>query len=68
MSRRLQDLPLLLLAALLVLPVGAVLGSWLQWDAQSAQILSSVNVLHFAQRWMVFSARSSATDKRCAPT
>lgn len=37
--RRLQDLPLLLLAALLVLPVLAVLGSWLQWDAHSAQIL-----------------------------
>lgn len=39
MLRRLQDLPLLLLAALLVLPVGAVLGSWFQWDAQSSQIL-----------------------------
>jgi iron(III) transport system permease protein len=39
MRRRLQDLPLLLLAALLVLPVAAVLGSWLQWDAQSSQIL-----------------------------
>jgi iron(III) transport system permease protein len=36
---RLQDLPLLLLAGLLVLPVLAVLASWLQWDAQSGQIL-----------------------------
>ncbi len=39
MPRRLHDLPLLLLAALLLLPVAAVLGSWLQWNAQSAQIL-----------------------------
>ncbi|MBG9389496.1 ABC transporter permease [Caenimonas aquaedulcis] len=37
--RRLQDLALLLLASLLVLPVAAVLVSWLQWDAASAQIL-----------------------------
>jgi iron(III) transport system permease protein len=37
--RRLPDLPLLLLAALLVLPVAAVLASWLQWDAASGQIL-----------------------------
>jgi iron(III) transport system permease protein len=37
--RPLTDLPLVLLAALLVLPVLAVLGSWLQWDAASAQIL-----------------------------
>ncbi|HYF19865.1 MAG TPA: iron ABC transporter permease [Ramlibacter sp.] len=37
--RRLQDLLLLLLALLIVLPVGAVLGSWLQWNAGSAQIL-----------------------------
>ena len=37
--RRLQDVPLLLLAILLVLPVAAVLGSWLQWDVQNAQIL-----------------------------
>ncbi|MBA2674913.1 MAG: iron ABC transporter permease, partial [Ramlibacter sp.] len=39
MPRRLHDLPLLLLGALLLLPVAAVLGSWLQWNAQSAQIL-----------------------------
>ena len=37
--RRLQDVPLLLLAILLVLPVAAVLASWLQWDAGNAQIL-----------------------------
>ncbi len=37
--RRLQDLFLLLLASLLVLPVLAVLASWLQWDGHSAQIL-----------------------------
>lgn len=36
---RLHDLLLLALAALIVLPVGAVLASWLQWDAQSAGIL-----------------------------
>jgi iron(III) transport system permease protein len=40
--RRLQDLPLLAMAALLVLPVVAVLASWLQWDAQSAQILGEM--------------------------
>lgn len=38
-ARRLQDLFLLLLASLLVLPVLAVLASWLQWDGHSAQIL-----------------------------
>lgn len=37
--RRLLDLSLLLVAALLALPVLAVLGSWLQWDAASAEIL-----------------------------
>ncbi|MBC5763165.1 ABC transporter permease [Ramlibacter albus] len=37
--RPLTDLPLLLLAAVLVLPVLAVLGSWLQWNEASAQIL-----------------------------
>ncbi|MBI5278489.1 MAG: iron ABC transporter permease [Burkholderiales bacterium] len=37
--RRLQDLPLLLLALLLALPVLAILASWLQWNAESAQIL-----------------------------
>src|SRR5687768_1627336 len=36
---RLQDFLLLGLAALIVLPVAAVVGSWLQWDAQSAAIL-----------------------------
>src|SRR6187549_2250563 len=33
-ARRLQDLFLLLVAALLVLPVLAILGSWLQWDGR----------------------------------
>jgi iron(III) transport system permease protein len=37
--RRLQDVLLLVLALLIVLPVGAVLASWLQWDAASGQIL-----------------------------
>ena len=37
--RRFQDFLLLLLALALVLPIAAVLGSWLQWDLQSAQIL-----------------------------
>lgn len=37
--RRLRDLPLLLLAGLLVLPVLAVFASWLSWDAASGQIL-----------------------------
>ncbi len=36
---RLQDFLLLGLAALIVLPVAAVVGSWFQWDAQSAGIL-----------------------------
>jgi len=36
---RLHDLLLLVLAALLVLPVVAVIASWLQWDRQSAGIL-----------------------------
>ncbi len=38
-ARRLQDLLLVLLAAILVLPVLAVLASWTQWDARSGQIL-----------------------------
>ena len=37
--QRLRDLPLLVLALLLLLPVGGVLAAWLQWDAQSADIL-----------------------------
>jgi iron(III) transport system permease protein len=37
--RRLRDLPLLLLAGVLLLPVLAVLGSWLSWNAASSQIL-----------------------------
>lgn len=37
--RRLRDLPLLLLAGLLALPVLAVLGSWLSWDEATGQIL-----------------------------
>ena len=37
--RRLQDFLLLLVALVLVLPVLAVLGSWLDWDAVSGQIL-----------------------------
>jgi len=37
--RRLQQSALLLFAALLCLPVIAVLASWLQWDAVTAQIL-----------------------------
>lgn len=37
--RRLRDLPLLLVAAVLVLPVLAVLASWLSWNAASGQIL-----------------------------
>ena len=37
--RRLRDLPLLLLAGLLLLPILAVLGSWFSWDAASGQIL-----------------------------
>src|SRR5687768_18028074 len=37
--RRLRDLPLLLLAAVLLLPVLAILGSWFSWNAASGQIL-----------------------------
>lgn len=37
--RRWKDLPLLLVAGLLLLPVGAVLGSWLAWNGTSGQIL-----------------------------
>jgi iron(III) transport system permease protein len=37
--RRLQDFLLLLVALVLVLPVLAVLGSWIQWDEASGQIL-----------------------------
>jgi len=40
--RRLKDLPLLLLAALLLLPVLAVLGSWLSWNTASGQILGEM--------------------------
>ena len=38
-TRRLQDLLLLLLGSVLILPVLALLGSWLQWNGQSAQVL-----------------------------
>jgi len=41
-ARRLQDLFLLLLASLLVLPVIAVLVSWLQWGGHSGQILTEM--------------------------
>ncbi len=41
-SRRLQDLLFLLLASVLVLPVLAVLASWLQWDATTAQVLGEM--------------------------
>lgn len=37
--RRLRDLPLLLVAGVLLLPVLAVLGSWFSWNAASSQIL-----------------------------
>jgi iron(III) transport system permease protein len=37
--RRLRDLPLLLLAGVLLLPVLAVFGSWFSWNAASGQIL-----------------------------
>src|SRR4051812_12823219 len=37
--RRLQDALLLALALVIVLPVGAVLAAWLQWDERSAGIL-----------------------------
>lgn len=40
--RRLQSLLLALLAGMLTLPVLAVLASWLQWDAASAQILGEM--------------------------
>ena len=40
--RRLHDLFLLLLAFLLILPVLALLASWLQWDEHSAQILGEM--------------------------
>ncbi|MBC5785204.1 iron ABC transporter permease [Ramlibacter sp. USB13] len=40
--RRLKDLPLLLVAGLLLLPVLAVLGSWFSWDAASGQILGEM--------------------------
>lgn len=40
--RRLQDLLLLTLGLLLLVPVGGVLVSWLQWDAQSASILAAM--------------------------
>jgi iron(III) transport system permease protein len=39
---RLASLPLLLLALVLVLPVGGVLAAWAQWDSQSAQILGEM--------------------------
>jgi len=42
LARRLKDLPLLLIAGLLLLPVLAVLGSWLSWNAASGQILSAM--------------------------
>ena len=37
--RPLRDLPLLLVAGLLLAPVLAVLGSWFSWNPASAQIL-----------------------------
>ncbi|MHB1123043.1 MAG: ABC transporter permease [Ramlibacter sp.] len=40
--RRLQDSLLLLVAGLLVLPVLAIVGSWLQWDRVSAQVLGEM--------------------------
>jgi len=40
--RRLQQSLLLLLGLLLCLPVLAVLGSWLQWDATTSQILAEM--------------------------
>jgi iron(III) transport system permease protein len=36
---RLRDLPLLLVAGLLLAPVLAVLGSWFAWNEASGQIL-----------------------------
>jgi iron(III) transport system permease protein len=41
-ARRLQDLLLLLVASLLVLPVLTLLGSWFQWSGQSAQVLGEM--------------------------
>jgi len=41
--RRLQDTLLLLVAGLLVLPVLAIAGSWLQWDRISAQVLGEMS-------------------------
>jgi iron(III) transport system permease protein len=40
--RRLHDLLLLTLGLLLLVPVGGVLASWWQWDAQSASILAGL--------------------------
>lgn len=40
--RPLKDLPLLLLAGLLMLPILAVLGSWFAWNAASGQILGEM--------------------------
>ena len=40
--RRLKDLPLLLVAGLLLLPVLAVLGSWFSWNGASGQILGEM--------------------------
>lgn len=37
--RRLKDVPLLLVAGLLLLPILALLASWLDWNAASGQIL-----------------------------
>ena len=37
--RRLHDLLILTLGLLLLVPVGGVLASWLQWDSQSASVL-----------------------------
>ncbi|MGE0498867.1 MAG: ABC transporter permease [Ramlibacter sp.] len=42
-ANRLQSLLLLALAAVLTLPVLAVFASWLQWDAQSVQILREMS-------------------------
>jgi iron(III) transport system permease protein len=41
-ARRLQDLFLLLLAFLLILPVLALLASWLQWGGHGAQVLGEM--------------------------
>ncbi|MEY2617110.1 MAG: hypothetical protein RL522_112 [Pseudomonadota bacterium] len=42
LMRRLHDLLLLTLGLLLLVPVGGVLASWWQWDAQSASILAGL--------------------------